>query len=69
VESVSEDQFSTMCSDSTGNMKHGCKDVKEVLMTILDLGDCCHHLQNMSGDINKLEEFKNMHPPVPPRMN
>jgi hypothetical protein len=58
-----------MCSDSTGNTKCGHKDAQEVLTTILDLGDCCHYLQNTSGDINKLEEFKNVHPPVPPKMN
>ena len=69
MESVSEDRFSTMCSNSTGNTKCGRKDAQEVLMTILDLGDCCHHLQNMSGDINKLEEFKNVCPPVSSKMN
>jgi hypothetical protein len=51
-----------MCSDSTGNTKRGHKDAQEVFTTILDLGDCCHHLQNTAGDINKLEEFKDMCP-------
>jgi hypothetical protein len=62
VESVGEDRFSTMCSDSTGNTKRGRKDAQEQLITILDLGDCCHHLQNTAGDINKLDEFKSVGP-------
>ncbi|KAF8240924.1 hypothetical protein L208DRAFT_1374171 [Tricholoma matsutake] len=55
VKSVGEDQFSMMCSDSMGNTKRGCKDAQEVLVTILDLGNCCHHLQNMAGDIKNLK--------------
>ena len=58
---MGEDQFSTMCSDSTGNTKCGHKDSQEVLVTILDLGDCCHHLQNTASDINKVDEFKAVH--------
>jgi hypothetical protein len=58
VESIGEDQFSAMCSDSTGNMCLGRKKAQDEFHRILDLGDCCHHMQNTIKDINKLSEFK-----------
>lgn len=51
-----------MCSNSTGNTKKGRKMIYEEVQTIINLGDCCHHIQNMIKDINKLPEFKEVSP-------
>jgi hypothetical protein len=58
VESIGENRFSAMCSDSTGNTCLGRKKARDEFHRILDLGDCCHHMQNTIKDINKLSKFK-----------
>ena len=60
MDGIGVDRFAAMCSDSTGNTRRGRKDAQEALPTVLDLGDCCHHLQNTIKDINKLPEFKDV---------
>ncbi|KAK0431439.1 ribonuclease H-like domain-containing protein [Armillaria borealis] len=60
VREIGEDNFSGLCSDSTGNTKKGKSLAKETLIAILMLPDCCHHLHNTIKEISKLPEFQNM---------
>ena len=49
-----------MCSDNTGNTRRGRKDAQEEIQTMMNLADCCHHLQNTIKYINKLPHFQQM---------
>ena len=45
-------------SDSTGNTKAGRRKAVERFPTILDAGDCVHHIHLAIKDITNLPEFK-----------
>ncbi|KAF8484534.1 ribonuclease H-like domain-containing protein [Russula ochroleuca] len=60
VREIGKEKFAAVCSDSTGNTKKGRKTIHEEVRTIIDLGDCCHHIQNTIKDINKLSDLREM---------
>ncbi|KAF8887470.1 ribonuclease H-like domain-containing protein, partial [Gymnopilus junonius] len=60
VEEIGKANISLICSDSTGNTRLGRRKVNEDYPTILDTGDCVHHIHNTMKDISKLPEFQNM---------
>ncbi|KAK0207382.1 hypothetical protein IW262DRAFT_1302855 [Armillaria fumosa] len=60
IRDIGEDNFSGLCSDSMGNAKKGKSLTKEIIMAIITLPDCCHHLHNTIKEIPKLPEFQKM---------
>ena len=62
VQEIGKEKFAAMCSDSTGNTKKGHKIIHEEVQTIIDLGDCCHHIHNTIKDINRLLELREVSP-------
>ncbi|KAH9858440.1 ribonuclease H-like domain-containing protein [Lenzites betulinus] len=58
MEAVGVERFSGVCSDSAGNTRKARALLAKEIPTLLDLPDCCHHLQNTSKDITKLTDFK-----------
>ncbi|KAG6913559.1 hypothetical protein DXG01_005904 [Tephrocybe rancida] len=53
-----KDNFCVLRSDDTGNTHRGRKDTNEVVLTILNLSDCIHFLQNTSKDISRLPGYQ-----------
>ena len=47
-------------SDSTGNTKAGQRKAVERFPTILDAGDCVHHIHLAIKDITNLPDFKSV---------
>ncbi|KAK0477282.1 ribonuclease H-like domain-containing protein [Armillaria novae-zelandiae] len=60
IRDIGEDNFSGLCSDSTGNTKKGKSLAKDILVAILTLPDCCHHLHNTIKEISNLPEFQKL---------
>ena len=46
--------------DSTGNTKAGQRKAVEQFPTILDAGDCVHHIHLAIKDITNLPDFKSV---------
>lgn len=55
---VGIERFCAVCSDNAGNTKKARALLKELTPTVLDIADCCHHLQNTAKDLTRLPEFK-----------
>lgn len=51
------DKTASVMSDSTGNTKAGHHDAQCKMPTLLNLGNCCHHIQNTVKNINDIPEF------------
>ncbi|TFK80579.1 hypothetical protein K466DRAFT_503657, partial [Polyporus arcularius HHB13444] len=55
---VGVERFCAVCSDNAGNTKKARALLKQLTPSVLDIGDCCHHLQNTAKDLTRLPEFK-----------
>ncbi|KAI0668206.1 ribonuclease H-like domain-containing protein, partial [Trametes maxima] len=55
---VGVERFSGICSDSAANTRKARELLAKAVPALLNLSDCCHHLQNTAKDITKLTDFK-----------
>ncbi|CDO75074.1 hypothetical protein BN946_scf184703.g4 [Trametes cinnabarina] len=58
MEVIGIERFSGICSDSAGNTRKARELLAKEISGLLNLPDCCHHLQNTAKDITKLPDFK-----------
>ena len=60
IKDIGIDKTAAIVSDSTGNTRAGRQDAQREIPTLLNLGDCCHHIQLTVQDINRIGDFQDV---------
>ena len=60
IKDIGIDKTAAIVSYSTGNTRAGWQDVQREIPTLLNLGDCCHHIQLTIQDINCIGDFQDV---------
>ncbi|KAF8348985.1 hypothetical protein F5887DRAFT_1071140 [Amanita rubescens] len=58
IKDIGIDKTAAIVSDSTGNTRAGQQDAQREIPILLNLGDCCHHIQLTIQDINRIGDFQ-----------
>ncbi|KAF8326496.1 ribonuclease H-like domain-containing protein [Amanita rubescens] len=58
IKDIGIDKTAAIVSDSMGNTRAGWQDAQREIPILLNLGDCCHHIQLTVQDINRIGDFQ-----------